>query len=515
MQRIKSISKISSLQWGVLVILRIAIGWHFLYEGIAKLLTPGWSSAPYLDLSRWIFSGFFHWIASNQLALQIVNILNIWGLILIGFGLLIGCFTRIASIAGMFLLLFYYAAHPPLTGLDFGIPAEGKYLIVDKNLVELFALSVIAFFPTGHIMGLDKLIMRKRNKKERALEKGRREEKIQTEVLSSLRMNRREILKSLATLPFLGAFVLALLKKQGWESYEEKQLEEYVEATTSATIKVFDFSKLKDLKGELPCAKIGDLNLSRVILGGNLVGGWAHARDLIYASKLVKAYHNKTKVFETLLLAEKCGINTFLTNPVLCRVINEYWKRKIGKIQFISDCAYRNDIMTGIKMSIDHGAHACYVQGGIADKLVEDGKVGEIGKALDFIKANGLPGGIGAHALKTVEECVKIGLEPDFWMKTIHHNNYWSARPDDLHDNNWCLDPEGTIEIMKSLEQPWIAFKVLAAGSIQPKEGFKYAFENGADFICAGMYDFQIVDDVNIAMDVLSENFERVRPWRT
>ena len=67
---------------------------------------------------------------------------------------------------------------------------------------------------------------------------------------------------------------------------------------------------------------------------------------------------------------------------------------------------------------------------------------------------------------------------------------------------------------MKDLEQPWIAFKVLAAGAIHPKDGFRYAFKNGADFICVGMYDFQIVDDVNIALNALSGNFPRERPWR-
>jgi hypothetical protein len=66
---------------------------------------------------------------------------------------------------------------------------------------------------------------------------------------------------------------------------------------------------------------------------------------------------------------------------------------------------------------------------------------------------------------------------------------------------------------MSNLDEPWIAFKILAAGSIPPEEGFRYAFENGADFICVGMYDFQIVDDVNIALDSLN-GLQRNRPWR-
>jgi hypothetical protein len=72
---------------------------------------------------------------------------------------------------------------------------------------------------------------------------------------------------------------------------------------------------------------------------------------------------------------------------------------------------------------------------------------------------------------------------------------------------------EKTSELMKGIGKPWIAFKVLAGGAIEPKDGFRFAFENGADFICVGMFDFQIVDDVNTATKVLSELKNRQRPW--
>ena len=81
-------------------VLRIVIGWHFLYEGIAKLFNPGWSSASYLMESKWLFSGFFHWVISNNTALQIVDFLNIWGLLIIGFCLFTGFLTRAAAISG-------------------------------------------------------------------------------------------------------------------------------------------------------------------------------------------------------------------------------------------------------------------------------------------------------------------------------------------------------------------------------------------------------------------------------
>ena len=218
--------RLTVIQLSLLVILRVAIGWHFLYEGIAKLFTPGWTSSGFLSVSKWIFSGFFQWLASNQIILLVVDLLNIWGLILIGLALMFGCYTRIASISGMVLLLLYYLANPPFVGMDFGIITEGSYLIVDKNLVELIALGVLTFVPTGTFLGFDRYIMHVR--KRRLLADSVEEESIEQDkgkdAAPKRFLDRREMLKSLATTPFFGAFVIFVLHKIGWESYEEKNL---------------------------------------------------------------------------------------------------------------------------------------------------------------------------------------------------------------------------------------------------------------------------------------------------
>jgi thiosulfate dehydrogenase [quinone] large subunit len=151
-------------QLTALVILRVLIGGHLLYEGLVKLLNPYWTAAEYLQQSQWIFSSLFHWIADNAAILTLVDVINTWGLILIGAGLIAGLFTRAVCISAITLLLAYYLAHPPLIGLNSILPMEGNYLIINKNLVEIAALYVLYLFPTGHLIGLDRLIKLTRKK---------------------------------------------------------------------------------------------------------------------------------------------------------------------------------------------------------------------------------------------------------------------------------------------------------------------------------------------------------------
>ncbi len=146
----------STVQLTSLVVLRFLIGWHILYEGLSKFFNPTWSSVGFLRESKWILSGFSKWIMANSSVLNTVDFLNTWGLIAIGIGLIIGLFSRPAAIAGALLLLMYYLSNPPLNGLEYSMPSEGSNLVVNKTLIEAFALFVLASFPTSSIIGLDR-----------------------------------------------------------------------------------------------------------------------------------------------------------------------------------------------------------------------------------------------------------------------------------------------------------------------------------------------------------------------
>jgi hypothetical protein len=275
-------------------------------------------------------------------------------------------------------------------------------------------------------------------------------------------------------------------------------------------------------KGPLPKGKIGKMEVSRLVLGGSPLQHYVHCRDLRYISSLMAHYNTPERILQTLALAEQQGINTLVAHPSgpagnTIALLKQHREKHGGKMQWI--IAPMNPIEPGlarygeqVEKLVDDGADAIYVWGVQTDALVGQGKTDLIGKAVDLIKAHGVPCGVAAHALSVVEECEKNKIPADFYIKTFHHHKYPGAKLN--YDSSWCSNPEQTAEFMKGVSKPWIAFKVLAAGAIPPQDGFRYAFENGADFLLAGMYDFEIAEDVRIVKEVLAGLPKRARPWR-
>ena len=279
----------------------------------------------------------------------------------------------------------------------------------------------------------------------------------------------------------------------------------------------------------IPLAKgrIGKLQVSRLILGGNLLTHYTHSRDLKYVYTLAAHYNTDEKIMETLAAAEAHGINAVSMHnpPHPISVLRRYRKERGGKIQWIiCPTAPVEPDMSKYRQHVEEliadGCEAIYLWGVHADSLVAQGKMDLVAKAVELPKEYGLPSGVGGHSLDVVKACEKEGIKAEFYIKTFHNHNYPTApKPEELTKpyneipGYWCKNPEETIAVLKEVTKPWIAFKTMAAGAIPPQQAFRYAFQKGADFVLAGMFDYEIAEDTKLAVEALGRAQERERPW--
>jgi len=321
--------------------------------------------------------------------------------------------------------------------------------------------------------------------------------------------NRRSFLKTSAT----ASLALPLLR-----SLEERALA--AQETSAAPPPAASAPKVP-----IPQGTIGHVKISRLICGGNLISGYAHSRDLIYVSPLLKQYFTDEKILETWSVCEQHGINTmilFLADKRAASLYDKY-RAKGGRIQYLAQLSPdKDDLKTPVMQAKAAGAVGAFLVGNFGDTWTREGDVKRIGELLSIIKDQGMIAGVAGHELRTVQTVERAGLNPDFYMKTLHDTHYWSARRPDQDkevvdnyavDNYWCMDPKQTIAYMSELKRPWIAYKVLAAGAIHPRAGFRHAFDNGADFVAAGMFDFQIAEDASVAAETVPASQNRDREW--
>jgi len=298
-------------------------------------------------------------------------------------------------------------------------------------------------------------------------------------------------------------------------------------AVQGAASNNFKVTVAPNSKATLPQGKIGNLKISRMLLGGNLLTHYAHSRDLKYVYNLTAHYNTEEKIYETMALAEAHGINTLSIHnpPGIVAMLKRYRQRHGGKMQWII-CptasiepgmkAYTEDV----KQLVDEGTEAIYLWGVRSDSLVAQNQMDFVRQAVEIAKDHGVPSGVGAHDLRVIVACEKHKIPNDFYIKTLHHHNYATGpKPHELKNpyqeipGYWCKDPAETIDVMKKVTKPWIAFKVMAAGAIPPKDAFRYVFENGADYTLAGMFDFEIAEDTMILNETLANLKNRTRPW--
>ena len=275
----------------------------------------------------------------------------------------------------------------------------------------------------------------------------------------------------------------------------------------------------------MPCGNIGNLKVSRLLLGGNLLTHFTHSRDLRYVYDLTAHYNTREKIMETMALAEQHGVNTLVVHnpPDIIRTLKKYRSEHGGQIQWIicptAECKPgMKEYAQQVEKLVEGGADAIYVWGVRGDQLFRDGKMELVKEAVAIAKGAGVPSGVGAHDLRVIEACEELGAGAEFYIKTFHHHKYPTApKKEEINGPHseipgyWCKDPQRTVKVMEQVDKPWIAFKVMAAGAIPPQNAFPYVVNNGADHVLAGMFDFEIAEDVKVARHAF-KNANRKRP---
>ena len=441
----------------LLQLLRIVVGWHFLYEGVWKLMQGGtWSCLSYLDGAQGPLAGLFKWMASQPALVATGDCAVMGGLVLIGISLITGVLARLASVFAILLMAMFYAAQPPEPFATAMSGADGRFFLFERNAIEAMALLAIALIP-------------------------------------SWRGWRRSLVPGAVVLAVFGGLVWNHRRTGGFKK---------AEAVTSATVKVHEFTALASLKAKMSeSVKIGGVEVSRLALGGDLMAGHAHARDLIWPDEFMRRYHRGGSLERMIRYAVKCGVTAIFAEKDFMPDVNAAAAGIGGKLAYFVNCADGTDVAAAKA----GGAAGVYARPESVDALAKKGDADAIKALFAALRASGLPVGIGAESVDSVKFCVDQGVIPDFWVLAFHSLDYPAADLGPGFNNMWCLDPEATAAYMKTRPEPWVSIRGLAGGGLTPIQACRFAYSHGVSAVALDLLDFRVVDAVNDAMLALGK----------
>jgi len=246
----------------------------------------------------------------------------------------------------------------------------------------------------------------------------------------------------------------------------------------------------------LPKLPLGHLEVSRLIIGGNPIVGWAHPGTMEYVNGLFKTYYTADRALDALRLSAQHGINTWLarTDDYIFSLLDRYRSSGHPPLHWIAQTApERTPLDRNIREAIAHGAAACFIHGGTADRAFADKKLPELRRAIELIKEHGLVAGLGCHNPRTLLQAVELQFPLDFCFMTLNPVRYH------------CAEPDLARQVIGTIPKPFVCFKVLGAGRCSPRVGFKFALAAGAHFLAVGMFDYQVAQNVEIVNQVLAE----------
>ena len=235
---------------------------------------------------------------------------------------------------------------------------------------------------------------------------------------------------------------------------------------------------------DMPMVPLGPLTVSRFIVGGNPFSGGSHQTAELSAR--MRDWWTVARIKEALAEAERLGVNTFLGrgDNFITRLLNEYWNEG-GTIQWIAQtCPERASVEANIRGIHAAGAKACYLHGGMCDRVFRDGDPESLRPWIALIRELGMVPGMGTHNCRNPLRAEEMDLGCDFYMCCFYD---LISRGGEIYEEE---DREAMARTIRAIRKPCIAFKIMAAGRNEPVSAFRFAFENikPSDPVCVGIY---------------------------
>jgi hypothetical protein len=264
--------------------------------------------------------------------------------------------------------------------------------------------------------------------------------------------------------------------------------------------------------------KLGNLEVSRLIVGGNPQSGFSHqsqARDM----EMVR-YFTAEKIKALYRQAESLGVTTHIgrADHHIMRMLLEYWDEG-GTIQWIAQtCPEVGNAQTGARNGIRGGAKAVFLHGGQSDYFLHHGQLDEAKGVVALIHDAGLPAGVAGHQ-PAVFEWAEEHLNCDFYMCShydpVERQKTAEHRPGD--DERFReADRERMLATIKHLSKPVIHYKILAAGRNDPQKTFLYVAQHmrPGDAVCVGIFPKddpnQLATDIRLLEEALEATRQKV-----
>ena len=261
-------------------------------------------------------------------------------------------------------------------------------------------------------------------------------------------------------------------------------------------------------KPAVATVKLGNLEVTRFIIGGNPFSGFGHQDEKLDREML--SYYTAERIKQTYRQAEQLGVTTCIgrTDKHIIRLLREYWEEG-GTIQWIGQTAPElGPAPNGARQAIANGAKAVFVHGGETDHLYHQGKLGDLKAAIDMIHDAGLPAGVAGHRTE-IFEYAEEHLKCDFYMCSYYNPiaREKSAEHVTQDERFRAEDREKMTAFIQKLTKPVVHYKILAAGRTDPRDAFTRAAKamRPSDAVCVGIFTKHRPDEIAEDIGYLKE----------